>query len=94
MELADAEKADAATPTQETCGFLQVARDNYHERIGDVTSNSKLGEKFGEDASRYHVIPRFFWGGVASWCRQARTLALTPVPYLSISRSRRRRAQW
>lgn len=60
MELTDAEKAHGANPTPDTADSLKSAQDIYHEHVGDVPNNSKLGEKLGEDASRYHVIPHAF----------------------------------
>ncbi|WP_327672901.1 MULTISPECIES: hypothetical protein [unclassified Streptomyces] len=71
MELTDAEKAHAANPTPNTADSLQAAQVNYHEHVGDVPNNSKLGEKLGEDASRYHVIPRTFPG--AEWVELPKT---------------------
>ncbi|WP_327356400.1 hypothetical protein [Streptomyces sp. NBC_01304] len=56
MELTAAEKAYKKNPSAENLDAVQRAR----EALGGRANNSKLGERLGEDAARYHVVPQHF----------------------------------
>ncbi|TGA95183.1 hypothetical protein [Streptomyces sp. MZ04] len=56
MDLTAAEKAYKKDASPENLESVKKAR----ETLGDHVNNSKLGEKLGEDAARYHVVPQRF----------------------------------
>ncbi|MFJ3651570.1 hypothetical protein [Streptomyces murinus] len=60
IELSRAEKAHEENPSIATETALSDARDSFHAQVGDVSNNSKLGERLGEAAARHHVMPNLF----------------------------------
>ncbi|MFY1676986.1 hypothetical protein [Streptomyces sp. WMMC905] len=58
--LTYAERAFENSPSTATKDALESAQRTYEDRLGDVPNNSRLGERLGEDAARYHVIPEGF----------------------------------
>ncbi|MEU4998734.1 hypothetical protein [Streptomyces sp. NPDC021622] len=59
-DLMNAQKAYEETPSVSNHRDLTAAQDAYTQQLGDVPPNSKISEKFGEQASQLHVIPREF----------------------------------
>ncbi|MFG2647721.1 hypothetical protein [Streptomyces sp. NPDC048436] len=58
--LMNAQKSYEKSPSFSNHEALTAAQDAYTQRLGDVPPNSKISEKFGEQASQLHVIPREF----------------------------------
>lgn len=56
MDLKTAERAFEKDASVDNFKSLKQAQ----EAFGDHVNNSKLGEKLGEDAARYHVVPQHF----------------------------------
>ncbi|MFH8483979.1 hypothetical protein [Streptomyces longisporoflavus] len=67
MELSTAEKAYKKDASPENLESVKKAR----AALGDHVNNSKLGERLGEDAARYHVVPKHFAG--AKWIEIPKT---------------------
>ncbi|MGW5733534.1 MULTISPECIES: hypothetical protein [Streptomyces] len=67
MDLSAAEKKYKNNPSPENFESVKRAR----EALGDHVNNSKLGERLGEDAARYHVVPKRFAG--AKWIEIPKT---------------------
>ncbi|WP_407549092.1 hypothetical protein QOM21_08265 [Streptomyces sp. Pv4-95] len=57
MDLANAERAYEATPTDDTAKALADAQQHFNATVGEgVSNNSKLGEALGEEAARRHLL--------------------------------------
>ncbi|MGW0698278.1 hypothetical protein ACWD0A_02855 [Streptomyces sp. NPDC002867] len=57
MDLAAAEKAYKANPTDETAKALADAQEHFNKTVGEgVSNNTKLGEALGEEAARRHML--------------------------------------
>ncbi|MFE2327565.1 hypothetical protein ACFXD5_27205 [Streptomyces sp. NPDC059385] len=69
VELANAERAHKAAPTDQTLSKLKEAQEAFDKRMtprwGENTSNNtSFSERLGEDAARLHVVPEKFPGSV------------------------------
>lgn len=53
------------TPTPATLQRLTAAQTAYGKQLGNRSNNSSIAEQLGEDAARYHVVPKEFPG--AQW---------------------------
>ncbi|MGW7075222.1 hypothetical protein [Streptomyces sp. NPDC054866] len=69
MDLTTAEKAYKKDASAENLASVNKAR----EALGDHVNNSKLGEKLGEDAARYHVVPQHFANQNPKWIEIPKT---------------------
>ncbi|MEU6518192.1 hypothetical protein ABZ870_29515, partial [Streptomyces sp. NPDC046978] len=57
MDLANAERAYHANPTDEAAHALAQAQEHFDHTVGEgVSNNSKLGEALGEESARRHML--------------------------------------